>query len=316
MLQIEDYKHAYIQDVVACWNSSLIYDPITEERFLQQIELDENFDPSLALVAVKDGKVIGFSLGLRRKYPYLTRGLEPDRGWISVFFVHPQYREKGCGEILLNETEHRLAADGAKNITLCAYSPNYFAPGINILYDTGVRFFEKHGYPRGEEEYSMARELYSYTIPSDTIEHAADLQKKGIVFTMYEDKYKDSLLDLTEREFGAGWTLNVLHALQKREAEQTIVLAVKNYSVIGYCMRKIDGNDGRFGPIGVSEKYRDYGIGGVLLDMQMREMQKRCIYSFYCLWTGGDAARFYTRHGLSAVKTFYMYRKELKYGKL
>lgn len=311
MFTIDTYRHAYIQQVVSVWNASLIYDPVTEERFLQQVELDENFDEELALVAKEDNKVTGFCLGLRRKYPYLTRGLEPERGWISVFFIHPEYRHKGYGAKLLQEIEDRLMKAGSKNITLCAYSPNYFSPGIDALYTEGVSFFESHGYPRGGEEYSMARDLYTFTLPEKTILHKKELEGKGITFTMYTDTYKDALLALTNREFGAGWTLNVLHALQKKEAEDTIVLAVKDNEVIGYCMRKIDGNDGRFGPIGVSEKYRDFGIGGVLLDLQMREMQKRCIYSFYCLWTGGDAARFYRRHGLTEVKTYYMYRKEV-----
>lgn len=310
-IMIENYRHADLKDVVSVWNESLIYDPVTEKRFLQLVELDENFDESLALVAKENEKIIGFSLGLRRKYPYLSRGFETERAWISVFFIHPQYRKKGYGAELLAETESRLISCGAKNITLCAYSPNYFAPGINVLYTDGIRFFENHGYPRGEKQYSMARELYTYTIPEKTIAHSHELEKNGITFKMYEDSCKDSLLELTNREFGAGWTLNVLHALQKNEAEETIILAIKDEKVIGYCMRKIDGNDGRFGPIGVSEKYRDEGIGGVLLDLQMREMQKRCIYSFYCLWTGGAAARFYEKHGLTPMKTYYLYRKEV-----
>lgn len=309
--QIENYKHSYLKEIVSCWNRSLIYDPITEERFMQEVELDENFDSDLALVAVFDDKVVGFSLGIRRKYPYLTRGLESERGWISAFFVDPEYKNEGIGTKLLEEEENRLICSGSKTITMCAYSPNYFAPGINVEYKDGVKFFEKHGYPRGETEYSMARDLYSYSIPENTLAHKAELGKEGITFKMFSDVYEESLLALTSKEFGAGWTLNVLNALRKKEAQDTIVLAVKDNDVIGYCMRKIDGRDGRFGPIGVSDKYRDSGIGGVLLDLQMREMQKRCIYSFYCLWTGGDAARFYTKHGLAPVKTYYMYRKEV-----
>ena len=69
MFTIDTYRHTYIQEVVSVWNDSLLYDPVTEERFLQQVELDENFDEELALVAKEDNKVIGFCLGLRRKYP-------------------------------------------------------------------------------------------------------------------------------------------------------------------------------------------------------------------------------------------------------
>ena len=56
MFTIDTYRHTYIQEVVSVWNDSLLYDPVTEERFLQQVELDENFDEELALVAKEDNK--------------------------------------------------------------------------------------------------------------------------------------------------------------------------------------------------------------------------------------------------------------------
>ena len=33
------------------------------------------------------GWVVGFILATKRIFPYLERGLEPDRGWINVLFV-------------------------------------------------------------------------------------------------------------------------------------------------------------------------------------------------------------------------------------
>lgn len=76
-------------------------------------------------------------------------------------------------------------------------------------------------------------------------------------------------------------------------------------------MRKIDGNDARFGPIGVKESVRSKGIGGILFDLQMREMQKRGIYYAYFLWTHGAAMRFYERHGMSVYRTYQLYRKNI-----
>ena len=71
------------------------------------------------------------------------------------------------------------------------------------------------------------------------------------------------------------------------------------------------GNDARFGPIGVAEALRGAGLGGVLIDLQMMEMKKRGIYSFYFLWTHGDAIRFYERHGLNIYRTYQLYRKKI-----
>ena len=69
MFTIDTYRHAYIQEVVSVWNASLIYDPVTEERFLQQVELDENFDEELALVAKEDNKVTGVRTTSNAVYP-------------------------------------------------------------------------------------------------------------------------------------------------------------------------------------------------------------------------------------------------------
>ncbi len=122
----------------------------------------------------------------------------------------------------------------------------------------------------------------------------------------------DKVLEFAKQEFDAGWVRNILQALRKKEAEDTILLAVdETDQVVGYCMRKIDGNDARFGPIGVKRALRSSGIGGILFDLQMREMQKRGICYAYFLWTHGDAMRFYERHGMSTYRTYELFRKNI-----
>lgn len=310
-LIIKSYQHTDLSNIVNAWNESLPNDPITENRFLQEIVLDENFDSNLALVAENEDKeIVGFSLGIRRKVPYLTRGLEPDRGWISSFFITPNNRKKGFGKQLLMETEKRLIDAGTKEITLFAYSPNYFAPGADISYPGAVEFFDGEGYVRGEKAVSMQRELYTHTLSNETKEKINNFNKEGITFRMFQKDDTSELLSFVDREFDAGWVRNVLNALRNNNAEETILLALKDdKTVVGYCMRKIDGCDGRFGPIGVAENMRSKGLGGVLIELQMQEMRKRRIYSMYFLWTHGDAERFYEKHGLKPYRTFQLYKK-------
>lgn len=138
------------------------------------------------------------------------------------------------------------------------------------------------------------------------------MKKEGISFKTYSFSYMEKLLAFVDKEFDAGWVRNILQAIRNGEAENTILIATdKEDQVIGYCMRKIDGNDARFGPIGVKESIRSKGIGGILFDLQMREMQKRGIYYAYFLWTHGDAIRFYTHHGMSVYRTYQLYRKNI-----
>ncbi|NBI90618.1 GNAT family N-acetyltransferase [Lachnospiraceae bacterium] len=310
--ELRSYRQKDMEQIVAGWNKSLLYDPVSEERFFQQVVMDENFDRDLALSLVKDGHIIGFCLGIKRKYPYLTRGLEPDRGWISIMYVLQEYQKQGCGQILLDEVEKRLKERQVKEITLCAYSPNYFTPGIDISYDGALSFFEKNAYEKAGDAVSMQRSLFTYSIPCHTLQKMEDFQKKGWKFCSYSERYMDKVLEFTKQEFDAGWVRNILQALRKKEAEDTILLAVdEKDQVVGYCMRKIDGNDARFGPIGVKEDLRSSGIGGILFDLQMREMQKRGICYAYFLWTHGDAMRFYERHGMSTYRTYRLYRKKL-----
>nr|WP_319488572.1 GNAT family N-acetyltransferase [uncultured Caproiciproducens sp.] len=311
-IEIHPYRQEYIDEIVSGWNISLFYDAITRERFIQEVLLDENFDPELALTAVADGHVVGFSLGIKRKYPYLTRGLEEQRGWISSFFILPEYRRRGFGQKLLEEEQARLKARGVEEITLCAYSPNYFTPGVDLQYPGGVPFFDKNGYVRGTDAVSMQRNLFTYTLPQHTEKHIAELLEKRISFQSFSIQYMEKLLDFVGREFDSGWVRNILFALRNQEAENTILIATdREDNIIGYCMRKIDGHDARFGPIGVAEALRSEGLGGVLIDLQMMEMKKRGIYYLYFLWTHGDAMRFYERHGLKVYRTYQLYRKNI-----
>lgn len=312
MHKIDTYKQEYMEQIITGWNETLIFDPISEERFLQQVLMDENFDPNLALVLLVEDKVAGFCLGIKRRYPYLTRGLEENRGWISIMFVVTEYQGKGYGKALLNEVEKRLKKEQVKEITLCAYSPNYFTPGVDLKYEKALTLFEQGGYVKGTDAVSMQKNLFSYNIPQKTQDMIGQLKEEGISFSTYSLLYMEKLLAFVEKEFDAGWVRNILQAIRNGEAEDTILISTdKDNQVIGYCMRKIDGNDARFGPIGVKESVRSKGIGGILFDLQMREMQKRGIYYAYFLWTHGAAMRFYERHGMSVYRTYQLYRKNI-----
>lgn len=310
--RIESYEQKYMDAVVAGWNRTLVYDPISGERFMQQVVLDENFDGELAPVLLAEDEVIGFCLGVKRKYPYLTKGLEENRGWISIMFVLPEYQKLGCGQMLLNEMESRLKERHTDEITLCAYSPNYFTPGVDLKYERAVSFFDRNGYVRGTDAVSMQRNLFTYSIPQETELRIKKLREEGWSFKPYSAAYMEKLIPFVEKEFDAGWVRNVLQAIRLKEAEDTILLAVNEEDeVMGYCMRKIDGNDARFGPIGVKEELRSKGLGGILFDLQMREMQKKGIYYAYFLWTHGEAMKFYERHGMSVYRTYQLYRKTI-----
>lgn len=310
-MKVINFDQKYMDELLQCWNSTLQYDPITKERFIDSVLLDDNFQSELLKLAIVDDHCVGFCYGVKRKVPYLERGLEPQRGWISIMAVCEEYQTQGIGIQLLEEVEHELKEKGATNITLCAYSPNYFTPGVDIRYENALSFFNKRGYINTGEAVSMQRDLWDYTLPQKTKEKIGLLKNEGIRFIPYQEDYLCELLEFLSINFGAGWKRNALMAMQKKEAEKTIILCVdKNDKIIGFVMRKIDGNDARFGPIGVREDLRSKGLGGVLLDVMMYDMKSRGINYLYFLWTSGAAQRFYDRHGFAIFRSYHLFRKE------
>lgn len=308
--QISDFNLTYLDEILALWNQQLVYDPISKERFLSTIILDENFDPAYFLVALEEDEVIGFAYGVKRKIPYLERGLEPHRGWINMVAVKSQRQRQKTGTRLVNEMEKRFKDNRVSEITLCAYSPNYFTPGIDERYEAGIPFFESLHYSFTSQAVSMKRDLWDYQMPAEIITQLESLKQEGITIKRFHADYSLSLLIYLQKEFGGGWKRNALKAMEQGIAEKTIFLVVDKYNeILGFVMRKIDGSDARFGPIGVTSSLRSKGLGAVLLHTMMNDMRQRQIYSMYFLWTSGAAQKFYERHDFDVCRSYNLYKK-------
>lgn len=311
-IKIESFHSRYIEKIIESWNKTLIYDLINRKRFINEILLDENFDKELALIAKKDDKFVGFLLGIKRKYPYLTRGLESERGWISIMFVDEGYQRQGIGQLLLNNIHKKFKSLGVKEITLGAYSPNYFTPGIDIRYGSALNFFKKNNYTINDEAVSMQRDLWDYSLPQDIKEKINSLEKENVIFKPYSFRYYDQLVNFANKEFGGGWAKNIMEAVKRNEAEETLIICINaENKIIGFVMRKMDGSESRFGPIGTDSSLRSKGIGGCLLHLMMESMRQNKIYYLYFLWTSGAAQRFYEKHDFSIYRTYKLSKKEL-----
>lgn len=309
---IIEFQQSYLDEVLQCWNEVLLFDQISEQRFFDLVLLDDNFDASLFKLAIVDEHCVGFCYGIKRKVPYLERGMEPERGWISIMAVKEAYQRKGIATKLIKAVEATLIEKGTTNITLCAYSPNYFTPGIDLRYDKAIALFQRLGYETTAQSVSMQRSLWDYEMSDPVKEKRCALEEEGIRIIPFEKNYVCELLSYALENFGAGWKRNVLNAMQKKEAEDTILLCInQSDEIIGFAMRKIDGNESRFGPIGVNESLRSKGIGGILFECMMQDMRRRGLGYLYFLWTDGAAQRFYERHDVSVFRSYQLFRKEL-----
>lgn len=313
-----EYRHYEQKDeaaVIDLWNKTLIFDLVDEKKFRRQAILDENFDDQLSWVAFdeKERKIVGFIYAIKRKFPYLERGLEPELGWINVIFVNKDYQRQGIGSHLLKLAEESLKNFGVKKIIPASYSPNYFFWGIDKEnYEAAYKFFEHHGYTSTEEHYSMGRNLHGYKIPDKIKQKQKEAEKQGYRFINFDYSYTLDLLNFLKAEFGGGWKRNALIAMQENIAEDVLTLVVdKDNKICGCCNRAIDKNPMRIGPIGIAESKRNSGIGTILFCYTINEMAKKGIYHVYFVTTNKDGRRYYERLGLEIIRTSTDYMKEL-----
>ncbi len=287
-------------------------DMLDDVLFKKRILQDENFDQTLSLCAEEDNRILGFGYGMKRKVPYYSRGLEPERGWICILFVAPDQRRKGIGTMLCQELENRLCNAGASEIVLGAYSPNYFVPGVDTAAEDAVRFFGGRGYRIGEKCFSMRRIIQGYQIPPAIVEKRRRMEAEGYQFTSFQPKYETGLRALLSDNFSPGWYRNVEILLSEKKAERQIYICLSpSDKVIGFCMRGMDDSPNRFGPFGVDAAYRNHSLGSVLFCSALYHFTCQGIYFIYFLSTDANGKRFYERQGLECFRQFHHMYKDL-----
>ena len=311
-MEIRKYDHRYESDIIDLWNRTLVSDSINPTIFRKQVLFDDNFQDDLCLIAIENELLVGFLLGIKRVYPYLDRGLEPDRAWISILIVDPKFQRKGIGTALVKEIEERFIDKGVKRINIASYSPGYFFPGVDVAaYKESLEFFRKVGYMDLGEAVSMERSLFNHVLTDEFFERKKRAEELGFRFMPFTYDRSFDLIEFLGTNFGGGWKYNALTAMRNKLAEDTIWIAIDSKNkIVGFCMRKMDGNDHRFGPFGVLDTLRSHGLGFILFELMMNDMKQRHLYHLYFLWTGGAGMRFYLRHGVHVYRTYRLFEKK------
>lgn len=310
-MQYINFNQKYENEIVELWNNCCTFDPITITKFRNQALYDDNFNTDLCFIALDNQKVVGFILATKRIFPYLERGLEETRCWINVLFVDKEYRNQRIGEHLYQLTENKLKEMGVKEITLAAYSPNYFFSGIDeVNYYEASQFFKKQGYISSDLHYSMGRKLFGFKYSNEIINNKKIAEEQGYKFVNFKNEYSIELLNFLKKEFGGGWKRNALISMRNQTAEQLILLVLdKDNKICGFSMSAIDGNPMRFGPIGIAKEKRNEGLGSILLQYSFEQLEKRGIHYIFFMTTDEPGKRYYERNGFEVIRTFTEYRK-------
>jgi len=271
--------------------------------------LDENFDPYGCIVAESGKRIIGFSLAIRRRYPYYGVGMEEGSGWITVIFVHPEHQRKGIGKELINRCESFLKGCGVKEVLVSPYTPNYIIPGVDIdIYASAYQFFQKLGYKKVQKVYSMGRSLLDF-YPSDEMnDRCKNLEAQGVSIKVFESRHTVSLLNFLRKDYPGDLFRVALERLRASPKCDEILVAVKNDDeVVGFS--HFDGE--HFGPFAVAPSVSGRGIGTCLYYCTALHMKEKGCRNLWLAWTTGHAKDFYYKKGLKVLRRHEIMRKVL-----
>jgi len=309
VLSIRPYSGDDEKYIISLWNKCLIRDLITTETFRRKVLLDENFDQEGCNVATIEDVVVGFSLAIRRRYPYYGLDVERGKGWITAFFVHPDFRNTGIGKKLLIASERFLKSCGVREIFVSPYTPNYFAPGVDLdAYADAYTFLKSRGYKRSERVYSMGRSLLDFTSSNEIETQLALLESQGIHIHLSEPKYITAIIEFLSRNYPGDLLRVGLEKLRKNPATDEIIIAVKGEQVIGFSHFEKE----HFGPFAIDQNFRGRGIGTSLYYVTALQMKEQGQQNLWFAWTTGHAKDFYHRCGLRVTRRLEILKKTLE----
>lgn len=156
-IRLETEKdHRNTEELVreAFWN---VYRPgCTEHYVLHTFRSREEFVPELDYVMEKDGRLIG-------QIMYVSACIDTDDGkrlpimTMGPIGIHPEYKRKGYGKILLDYTMEKAAAMGAGALCFEGNIDFYGKSGFVIASTMGIHYYDE---PRDAEvPYFLCKEL-------------------------------------------------------------------------------------------------------------------------------------------------------------
>jgi len=284
--------------VLAMWNATARFDPLTPALLEEKTWGDTGFDPGLARVCIDDGAIAGFAMGVLRPAPQGARGI------VKLIAVDVERRRRGIGGRLLAAVEAGLRDRGACVVRVCESAPNYLTPGVDARYSAAPHFFEKHGYARVGEACNMTVDLESRRF--DTAATERKLAARGIVVRRAVDDDHAGLEALLQAHWPS-W-LPEAHAAM-RAGPPSLHVARRGEAVVAFAAWDANNRGtGWFGPMGTAPEARRQGIGVVLLFRCLADMAAQGQRVATIPWV--DPVDFY-RHcaGAAVSRIFHRYEK-------
>jgi len=289
-VEISPISSTDIPELVTLWNECLTAHPMTIERFNALFFGDVNGVAKLnhASFIARTDRIVGFVVAYQRNLPAPGLGLEPDLGYLTAIAVKPDLQLRGIGTALLSRA---IAALNTAEILLSGRTgsaPAATFPGVDLdNYSESLNFFLKNGFEPLAIANSMSREINS-AIP---IELAA-----GVAVETEIDSAR--LHEFVGEAFPGDWADVAGAKLQQNPAEFAVVSVNGDYA--GFAV----WNGGWFGPVGVAEQFRSYGLGKLLVQNAINQMHSAGVTKIYFTWADEWVVPFYQRLGFEINRTY------------
>lgn len=299
----------YLDAVVDLLHRRLTADAMTRSLFVRKVLLDPNFLPDGAPVALDEaGAVVGFALAIRRCVPIEEMPLDPTVGYITLLAADS--RETSAA--LLAHAEEFLAGHGCKRISVSAYSPNYFTPGVDVAaYPETLATYLAAGYREVYRPISMDCNLLKVVEPAWVREKAVALADAGVTVAPYRADLIPELMAFVQAEFAGDWQRYAREAVARIEMDDPptrVWIAHEGGTVLGFSHHEGE----RFGPIGVATSQRGRGIGQVLLYRTLDAMRAQGLHNAWFMWSDDrTAARLYSEAGFVESRRFAVLTRDL-----
>ncbi len=298
-------------------HESVNAEAVDANKFARQVLIDPNFTPESAICALDGSRIAGFCLAMSRQVPLENAEPDWDRGYITLFGVHPDYQRKGIGKELLKLAEQKFKKEGKTLAMVSPYAPGYFSPGVDVdSFADGLAFLKSQGYQEVYRPIAMQAPLWNLKVPEWIKQKEAKLMEEGVKIESFSPKLTLPLLEFAKNEFAGDWVRWVRDAVsaitQGADPKRLVSAFVEEpdgtLKVLGFSHYGVE----RYGPIGVAESERGRGIGQVLLYATLKAQRMQGLRSTWFLWSEDRTAdRLYTGAGFEVVRRFALLTKAL-----
>jgi mycothiol synthase len=315
MITYRSYQSADEAQIVSLWNKSLPKDPITPTRFRNLVLLDANFDPNGLCLAFDGETLVGCVYGLRRLLPMIGTELEEENGWITFFFVDPDYHQQGIGTELMKQVDLFFQANNRKSIFFASYAPNYILPGLDEeVYPAAYQFLQKLGFQKLYSPVAMDRNLLDFQLTDDIRQLKQAREAEGYTISTAQDKDLYEVIQFANNVFNPDWGRAIREGLKEVLPMERLLIARHQEQLVGFCLYGgYEGIPERFGPFGVDPNQQGKGLGKLLLHECLFQMKAEGLHNAWFLWTGekSSAGHLYLKTGFHITRKFHVMKKDI-----